>query len=81
MKKMMILVAAVAMAAMANAAAVGWSLAGAASYKGSDYAVYVIGMFQEKESHDRCHHQPRLGAHHDHSRGIHLHQRLGCGTL
>ena len=44
MKKMMILVAAVAMAAVANAAAVGWSCAGAAAYAGGDYGVYVIGI-------------------------------------
>ena len=44
MKKMMILVAAVAMAAMANAAAVGGSMMGATAYKNSDYSVYVIGQ-------------------------------------
>ena len=44
MKKMMILVAAVAMAAMANAAAVGWTVGGAANYKGNDDGVYVIGI-------------------------------------
>ena len=44
MKKMMILVAAVAMAAIANAAAVGWTCAGATAYAGGTYGVYVIGM-------------------------------------
>ena len=44
MKKMMILVAAVAMAAIANAAAVGWTCAGATAYAGGSYGVYVIGM-------------------------------------
>ena len=44
MKKMMILVAAVAMAAIANAAAVGWTCAGATAYAGGEYGVYVIGM-------------------------------------
>lgn len=44
MKKIMILVATVAMATMANAASVGWTIAGAASYAGGDYGVYVIGQ-------------------------------------
>ena len=44
MKKIMILAAAIAMAAMANAAAVGWTIIGATNYKNSDYSVYVIGQ-------------------------------------
>lgn len=44
MKKIMILAAAIAMAAMANAAAVGWTIMGATNYKNSDYSVYVVGQ-------------------------------------
>ncbi len=44
MKKMMILVAAVAMAAMANAAAVGWTIMGASAYANGDYSVFVVGQ-------------------------------------
>ena len=44
MKKIMIAAVAVMLGIAANAAAVGWSCAGAAVYKGGDYGVYVIGM-------------------------------------
>lgn len=44
MKKIMIAVAAVMLGIAANAAAVGWTVAGAAAYKGGDYGVYIIGM-------------------------------------
>jgi|GEM_PF-3018707 len=44
MKKIMIAAVAVMLGIAANAAAVGWSCAGAAAYKGGDYGVYVIGM-------------------------------------
>ena len=44
MKKIMILAAAIAMAAMANAAAVGWTIAGASSYVGGTYSLFVVGQ-------------------------------------
>jgi hypothetical protein len=44
MKKIMILAAAIAMAAMANAAAVGWTIMGASNYKSCDYSLFVIGQ-------------------------------------
>ena len=44
MKKIMIAAAIVMLGIVANAAAVGWQLMGAAAYKNSDYAVYVIGQ-------------------------------------
>ena len=44
MKKIMILAAAISMAAMANAAAVGWTIMGATNYKSCDYSVFVIGQ-------------------------------------
>ena len=44
MKKIMVLAAAIAMAAMANAAAVGWQIMGATNYKNSDYSLFVIGQ-------------------------------------
>ena len=44
MKKIMIAAVAVMLGIAANAAAVGWSCAGATVYKGGDYGVYVIGM-------------------------------------
>ena len=44
MKKIMILAAAIAMAAMANAAAVGWTIMGATNYKSCDYSLFVIGQ-------------------------------------
>ena len=43
MKKLMILAAAVMLAAVTHAAAVGWSIAGASAYAGGSYSVSVIG--------------------------------------
>ena len=44
MKKIMIAAVAVMLGIAANAAAVGWTVAGGAVYKGGDYGVYVLGM-------------------------------------
>ena len=44
MKKLMILAAAVMLAAVTHAAAVGWSIAGASAYAGGSYSVFVIGL-------------------------------------
>ena len=44
MKKTMIAAVAVMLGIAANAAAVGWTCAGGAAYKGGDYGVYVLGM-------------------------------------
>ena len=44
MKKIMIAAVAVMLGIAANAAAVGWTVAGATAYVGGDYGVYVIGM-------------------------------------
>ena len=44
MKKIMIAAAAVMLGIAANAAAVGWTVAGGAAYAGGDYGVYVLGM-------------------------------------
>lgn len=44
MKKIMIAAVAVMLGIAANAAAVGWTCAGAAAYKGGDYGVYILGM-------------------------------------
>ena len=44
MKKMMIAVCAIALAGMVRAAAVGWSIAGLADYKGDAYSFFVIGQ-------------------------------------
>lgn len=44
MKKLMILAAAVMLASITHAAAVGWSIAGASAYAGGSYSVFVIGL-------------------------------------
>ena len=44
MKKIMIAAVAVMLGIAANAAAVGWTVAGATAYKGGDYGIYVIGL-------------------------------------
>lgn len=44
MKKIMIAAAAVMLGIAANAAAVGWTCAGATAYAGGNYGVYVLGM-------------------------------------
>ena len=44
MKKLMILAAAVMLASITHAAAVGWSIAGATAYAGGSYSVFVIGL-------------------------------------
>lgn len=44
MKKIMIAAVAVMLGIAANAAAVGWTCAGAKNYAGGDYGVYIIGM-------------------------------------
>ena len=44
MKKLMMFAACAMLAAVTNAAAVGWSLAGAANYKGDAYQFFVIGQ-------------------------------------
>lgn len=44
MKKIMALAATVMLAVAANAAAVGWNIAGAAAYKGGAYDIFVIGL-------------------------------------
>ena len=44
MKKMIMFVAAIAVAAVTQAAAVGWSLAGANNYTGDAYQFFVIGQ-------------------------------------
>ena len=40
----MILAAAIAMAAMANAAAIGWTIGGASAYVGGTYSLFVVGQ-------------------------------------
>ena len=44
MKKIMILAAAIAMEAMANAAAVGWTIGGTSAYTGGTYSLFVVGL-------------------------------------
>ncbi len=44
MKKLMTLAAAVMLASITHAAAVGWSIAGATAYAGGAYSVFVVGM-------------------------------------
>ena len=44
MKKLMILAAVVMAVVAANAAAVGWTIAGGTNYKGGGYDVFIIGM-------------------------------------
>lgn len=44
MRKMMLVAAAVLTAAVTQAASVGWTLAGATSYKGDAYQIFVIGQ-------------------------------------
>ena len=44
MKKLIIAAFAAMLGIAANAAAVGWTIAGATAYKGGDYGVYVLGM-------------------------------------
>lgn len=44
MKKLMILAAAVMLASITHAAAVGWSIMGASAYAGGSYNLFVVGM-------------------------------------
>ena len=44
MKKLIIAAAIVCAAVVSQAAAVGWTCAGATDYKGGDYSIFVIGM-------------------------------------
>lgn len=44
MKKLMVLAAGLMLAAVVNAASVGWTLAGATNYKGDAYSLFVIGQ-------------------------------------
>ena len=44
MKKILTLAAIVVLTATTHAAAVGWTIAGAAAYKNNDYSLFVIGM-------------------------------------
>lgn len=44
MKKLMILAAAVMLASITHAAAVGWSLMGASAYANGSYSLFVVGM-------------------------------------
>lgn len=44
MKKIMILAAAVMLAAIANAAAVGWTCLGTSAFSGGGYSVFVVGI-------------------------------------
>lgn len=44
MKKLMTLAAAVMLASITHAAAVGWSIAGATAYAGGAYSLFVVGM-------------------------------------
>lgn len=44
MKKLMTLAAAVMLASITHAAAVGWSIAGASAYAGGAYGIFVVGM-------------------------------------
>jgi hypothetical protein len=44
MKKLMVMAAGVMLAVAANAASVGWTLAGAANYAGDAYSLFIVGQ-------------------------------------